>query len=40
MTFFGLKQGEDLENRAALPHQELQGVPPHLPDAKPCVIRR
>ena len=28
MTFFGLKQGEDLENRAALRHQEFQGVLP------------
>ena len=30
MTFFGLKQGQDLENRAAHPHQEFQGVPPSL----------
>ena len=28
MTFFGLKQGQDLENPAANPHQEFQGVPP------------
>ena len=28
MTFFGLKQGQDLENRAAHPHQEFPGVPP------------
>ena len=27
MTFFGLKQGQDLENRAAHPHQEFPGVP-------------
>ena len=28
MTFqFGLKQGQDLENRAAQPHQEFPGVP-------------
>ena len=28
MTFFGLKYGQDLENRAAHPHQEFPGVPP------------
>ena len=28
MTFFGLKSGQDLENRAAHPHQEFSGVPP------------
>ena len=28
ITFFGLKLGQDLENRAAYPHQEFQGVPP------------
>ena len=28
MTFFGLKQGQDLENKAAHPHQEFPGVPP------------
>ena len=28
MTFFGLKEGQDLENRAAHPHQEFPGVPP------------
>ena len=28
MTFFGLKQGQDLENRAAHPHQEFPGVLP------------
>ena len=28
MTFFGLKYCQDLENRAARPHQELPGVPP------------
>ena len=28
MTFqFGLKQGQDLENRVAQPHQEFPGVP-------------
>ena len=27
MTFFGLKWGQDLEKRAAHPHQELPGVP-------------
>ena len=26
MTFFGLKSGQDLENRAAHPHQEFPGV--------------
>ena len=28
MTFFGLKYGQDLENRAAHPHHEFPGVPP------------
>ena len=28
ITFFGLQQGQDLENRAAHPHQEFPGVPP------------
>ena len=28
MTFFGLKEGQDLENRAAQPHQTFLGVPP------------
>ena len=28
MTCFGLKWGQDLENRAAHPHQEFPGVPP------------
>ena len=28
MTFFGLKQGQDLDNRAAHPHKEFSGVPP------------
>jgi len=28
MTFFGLKRGQDLENRAAHPHQEFPRVPP------------
>ena len=27
MTFFGPKEGQDLENRAAHPHQEFPGVP-------------
>ena len=27
ITFFGLKSGQDLENRAAHPHQEFPGVP-------------
>ena len=28
MTFFGLKEGQDLENRAAQPHQAFLGVLP------------
>ena len=28
ITFFGLKSGQDLKNRAAHPHQEFLGVPP------------
>ena len=28
MTFFGLKSGQDLEDRAAYPHQDFPGVPP------------
>ena len=28
MACFGLKYGLDLENRAALLHQEIRGVPP------------
>ena len=28
ITFFGLKSGQDLKNRAAHPHQELLGVSP------------
>ena len=32
MTFFGLKQGQDLENRAAqYPHQEFPEIPPGVP---------
>ena len=27
ITVFGLKSGQDLENRAAHPHQEFPGVP-------------
>ena len=27
MTFFGLKYGQDLKNRAAQSHQEFPGVP-------------
>ena len=30
ITFFGLKSGQDLENRAAHPHQEFPRVPPPL----------
>ena len=34
MTFLGLKQGQDLENRAVHPHQEFSGValPPPPPE--------
>ena len=28
MTFFGLKQGQDLENWTAHPYQKFSGVPP------------
>ena len=28
ITFSGLKSGQNLENRAAHPHQEFPGVPP------------
>ena len=28
ITFFGLKYGQDLENRAAHPHQDSQGYSP------------
>ena len=28
IIFFGLKLGQDLENRAAYPHQEFLGVTP------------
>ena len=28
ITFFGLKSGQDLKNRATHPHQEFLGVPP------------
>ena len=28
IAFLGLKYGQDLENRAAHPHQEFPGVPP------------
>ena len=31
---FALKQGQDLENQAAHPHQEFQGVPPPHPRTK------
>ena len=31
MTFFGLKEGQDLENWAAHLHQEFLGVPPPPP---------
>ena len=28
MTFFGVKSGQDLENRTSHPHQDLLGEPP------------
>ena len=28
IAFFGLKSGQDLENRAAHPHQEFPGISP------------
>ena len=28
IAFFGLKKGQDLENRAAHPHEEFPGLPP------------
>ena len=31
MTLYGLKRGQDLENRAAQPYQEFPGVPPPPP---------
>ena len=31
ITFFRLKSGQDLKNRAAHPHQEFPGVPPQPP---------
>ena len=31
MKYFGLKLGQDLENRAAHPYQNFQGVPPPPP---------
>ena len=34
MTFFGLKYGQDLENRAAHPHQIFLGVPE---ETVPCI---
>ena len=34
MTFFGLKSGQDLENRAAHPYQEFSGVTPPPPPGK------
>ena len=30
LTFFGLKWGQDLENRTAHPQQEFPGVPPRV----------
>ena len=30
IKFLGLKQGQNLKNRAAHPHQEFSGVPPRI----------
>ena len=38
MTFFGLKLGQDLENRAAHHHQEIPGVTPSPPPAREQTI--
>ena len=41
MTFYGLKKGLDLENRAAHPYQEFQGVPfppPEVGSSSPAEI--
>ena len=39
MTFFGLKSRQDLEKRAAQPHQEFPEVPtPTPPDCSSCQI--
>ena len=39
MTIFGLKWGQDLGNRAAHPHQELQGVSPRVENTRTSLIR-
>ena len=38
MTFFGLKEGQDLENQAAQPHQAFLGVPPPPPPPRTQLI--
>ena len=40
-TFFGLKSGQDLENRAAHSHQEFPGFPPreNATDCRCCSLR-
>ena len=40
MTFFGLELGQDLENRAAHPHQEFPEVPPPPPPSEKKVWAR
>ena len=35
MTYFGLRWGQDLENRAARPHQEFPGIPAPSPPPPP-----
>ena len=39
VTVFSLKYGQDLENRAAHPHQEFPGVPP-VPTVKPSLTEQ
>ena len=40
MTFYGLKSGQNLENRAAHPYQEFPGVPPREPGALSLKFRQ
>ena len=38
ITFFGLKSGKDLKNRAAHPHEEFSGVTPPPGDAQRPIL--
>ena len=38
MAFFGLKQGEDFENKAAHPHQDFQEYLPRKKDETKLVV--